>query len=152
MEDIDPDIVITFDSNGGNGNPDHISVSKITTKAFEKLDKIKNRRLYYTTLLPNSIASTAIDKLEVPQGHKDKFLKNLTTDDKNVTSIIKLESGELKNKMKLLQNYKSQFPDTKGNYYSMPLDILKRLAVYECYYLKEKPEVNNSSYNIVDML
>src|SRR5258708_2857639 len=47
-----PDIVVTFDKNGGSLHPDHIKISKVTTKVFTKyLQKItKKVRLYHTAM------------------------------------------------------------------------------------------------------
>lgn len=51
--------------------------------------------------------------------------------------IVKLSRKELKSKMKLIDIYKSQFPDEKNRYFGQPRFILKLLGKYECYEIQE---------------
>ncbi len=64
LKEVRPQIVVTFDSHGINGHPDHIAVSRVTTDIFEELTNHNNsnsqigkrpflRKLYYLTI-PNS--------------------------------------------------------------------------------------------------
>ena len=149
INEVNADIVVTFDSNGGNGHPDHKAISNLTTEAFEKLDS-KNKKLYYVTLLPSTIANKYMEKINLPDNVKEKLINYISTDDKNVTSIIELKEDELENKINILHNYKSQFPDENGNYYSMPLHIISKLSIFECYYLNDN--CDKDIYDIVDML
>src|SRR3989344_3647325 len=45
-----PDVVVTFNKEGGSKHPDHIKISKTATLAFESYMKnaLKHVRLYYT--------------------------------------------------------------------------------------------------------
>lgn len=62
-----PDIVFTFDSNGGEStHPDHKSISKSATQAFERYAKEVNKhvRLYYRVTPRSLTFTTAVDVSE----------------------------------------------------------------------------------------
>ena len=52
MQEVNPDIVITWDASGGYGHPDHIRVHETTTEAFGSYQMRSGRpvRLYYMAL------------------------------------------------------------------------------------------------------
>lgn len=52
MQEVNPDIVITWDASGGYGHPDHIRVHETVTDAFDSYEMRSGRqvRLYYTAL------------------------------------------------------------------------------------------------------
>ncbi len=52
LEPFPPDAVITHDTTGGYGHPDHIRVSEATTLAVESLDR---RPLLYHAVIPHSV-------------------------------------------------------------------------------------------------
>ena len=71
IEETHPEVVLTFDSGGITGNPDHIAVSQATTRAF--LEVYQGRpengpatfRLYYWAV-PDSIAASLRRISQVP--------------------------------------------------------------------------------------
>ncbi|WP_432664965.1 PIG-L family deacetylase [Wukongibacter baidiensis] len=132
-----PDMVITFDRNGGNGHPDHKAISNITAKTFKRLYTDQDKKLYHLTLHPRSIIDEELEKFTFPEEFKRKILKCFSIADDKVTSLVKLGEEELYIKLKLLEIYKSQFPDTNGNYYKMPLEVIRKIAVFESYTLVE---------------
>lgn len=53
MREVQPQVVMTFDSYGGYGHPDHIFMHRATTRAFNDLRKeagYQPQKLYYTVL------------------------------------------------------------------------------------------------------
>lgn len=99
MEELVPDVVITFDTTGGSNHPDHIKICYATTFAFQKYAFwIENRlgsleeytekhapKLYYTCL-PESIVAFLKKKKVMPE---ESFGKPwIGTDDKHVTTVI----------------------------------------------------------------
>lgn len=137
IKEKNPDIVITFDSNGYNGHPDHIAISNITLEAVKNLYTKEDKKLYYLTPLPRSLVEGAIVKFPLHEELKSRILKYYTTEDDKVTSVLKLEEKEISIKLELLNIYKSQFPDSNGNYYRMPYKLIEKLAAFESYSLIE---------------
>lgn len=66
MEDLRPEIVITFDPAGGYGHPDHIAIHRHTTAAFRRLlEKPVGWRpagLYYS-VFPRSMAERMMEEI-----------------------------------------------------------------------------------------
>ncbi len=128
---IKPDLILTFDRNGGNGHPDHKEISRLTKIAYETHKSNEDVRLYHVTKFPHSFLKKRLWML--PKKTKEKILNKLTVIDSEVSTIVKLNNKELKKKLKIIDCYKSQFPDEKGRYYKLPYFVLKRIAKYECY-------------------
>ena len=72
MQEFQPEVVITFGSDGITGHPDHIAIGKAATRAFEMLVRKDSslRKLYYVTTdtseiggatRPDEQVTTAID-------------------------------------------------------------------------------------------
>jgi len=56
---------------------------------------------------------------------------------------LKLTPRELAGKIRIIRNYRSQFPDGKGRYYKLPLFLLLYFARFENYFVmteKRNPE------------
>lgn len=149
LNKINPDIVITFDSNGGNGHPDHKEISRYTSLAFERMNS-DNSKLLHLTLFPESFIKGNLELLSIPKSYKDMFVSKYTVKDSEVSYIIKLDSREINKKINLLECYKSQFPDEQGNYYKLPLNVFRQLATYECYYLENSTSAKNRNYKIME--
>lgn len=153
IQNIKPDIVITFDENGGNGHPDHREIHSLTVNVFKKYKKSDEQKLYYFTLFPKSYIQRFCKILPLTRKLKDKFINKITVDDSKVTTMLKLKKEEKKNKLDALACHKSQFPDKNGKYYKMPYFIFKIFSSYECYFLYNSKEViSDNGYRIVDML
>ena len=74
LEEIKPDIIVTFDGNGGNGHPDHKQISRITKIAYETYISQGNINLYNVTLFPYSYLKKRLWIL--PKKIKKKYLTN----------------------------------------------------------------------------
>jgi len=147
---INPDIVITFDSNGGNGHPDHKEISRLTSIAFERFNWNNDKKLLYITLFPETFVRKRFNLLLISKSQKEKLINKFTVKDNKVTHIVKLSRREMKKKLCLLECYKSQFPDKNGKYYKLPLSIFKYFAKYECYYLQNKKHEDKDKYQLLD--
>lgn len=147
---INPDIVITFDSNGGNGHPDHKEISRLTTGAFERLNCTNDKKLLYLTLFPETFVKKRFRLLPIHKSKKEKLINKFTVKDNEVSYIVKLSRREVKKKLRLLECYKSQFPDENGKYYKLPLSLFKYFSKYECYYFQNKKYVDKDKYKLVD--
>lgn len=150
---VKPDIVVTFDDNGGNGHPDHKEIAALTVRAFARYKERGTQRLYLVTLFPQSFLSRFFRFVPIPKKVKEKAIRKLTVDDHKVTSIVKLTRAEKKRKLSAVSCHRSQFPDENGRYYKMPYWLFKKFSTYECYYLCDgEGHREQSGYRKVDML
>lgn len=149
LKKINPDVIITFDKNGGNGHPDHKEISRLTQNVFNRIND-GNKKLYFVSLFPKSFMKKKLFLLPLPKNLKENFYRKFTVDDNKVSFMLKLNRKELKKKLNLVNCYRSQFPDEKGRYYKVPLSIFKRFAKYECFYCES---LQHEGYNkIVDFI
>lgn len=130
---INPDVIITFDRNGGNGHPDHKEISRLTKNVLNKVNN-ENIKIYHTSLFPKSLIQKKLFLIPLPKSLKYNLIRKFTVNDNQVSFMLKLNRKELKKKLNLVNCYRSQFPDEKGRYYKVPLSIFKRFAKYECFY------------------
>lgn len=131
---FDPTHIISFDKYGGNGHPDHKEISNISHEVQKRL---KSTELIQITKFPTSFTKTKLWWL--PKKAKTKVTSKICRSDLDNYKIIKLNNQELKAKMKLIEIYKSQFPDEKNKYFGQPMTLLKLFGKYECY------EIDNES-------
>lgn len=102
-----PDIIITFDKNGGSNHPDHKAVSKATTIIFKsyKNDAKKHVRLYHTAM-PRSF----IKKFEEKGIDYKAFGKVKGVKDSEITTVVNIEKT-LDLKIKAIKEHKTQHQD-----------------------------------------
>ena len=73
VREVRPQVLVTYDENGGYGHPDHIQAHRVTVQAFEKAgdpsyapelgEPCQPSRLYYTAF-PKSVLQAGIDHLK----------------------------------------------------------------------------------------
>ncbi len=97
MQEVRPEIVITFGPDGISGHPDHKAISKATTVAFEMFTQAGNgpRKLYYVTI-PESVLTDVGGEHGV-----------ITRPDDEITTIIDI-SRHLDTKIRALKAHNSQ--------------------------------------------
>lgn len=102
-----PDIVITFDKNGGSNHPDHIAMSCATTEAFKKYMNLvtKKIRLYHAVTPASYIALYKGSDLEYKAFGEIKGVE-----DNEITTIIDI-SKTYSIKRKALLCHKTQQKD-----------------------------------------
>ena len=79
IREVRPQVVITYDENGGYGHPDHIQAHRVTVAAFERAgdpaygegEPWAPSKLYYTAF-PKSVLQAGIDRLK-ESGHENFF-------------------------------------------------------------------------------
>jgi LmbE family N-acetylglucosaminyl deacetylase len=109
MQEEKPDVVITFEKNGGSNHPDHIKMSAVTTQAFKEYlaDSKKHVRLYHT-VTPQSYyaeyvkAGVANTGFGTPKGVPDEQITTFL----DVTDVFDL-------KMKAIECHKTQWKDVE---------------------------------------
>lgn len=102
-----PDVVVTFNEEGGSRHPDHIRISRAATSAFDQYLRIAKKRvkLYYTAN-PRSL----IKKFEKMGLGYTAFGKIQGTPDKEITTIINI-SDTVKTKIKAGRQHRTQNKD-----------------------------------------
>lgn len=96
IQELQPDIVITFDTTGITNDPDHIKVCFATTFAFQKYakdrqeenEKRKDPKLYYVCI-PKTLVEYLQRKKLLPALSFDKPWRG--TDDRRITAVIDIK-------------------------------------------------------------
>ncbi len=109
IEEEKPDVVITFEKNGGSNHPDHIKMSLASTMAFKDyLKKTKKHVRLYHTVTPQSYyaefakAGVANTGFGEPKGVSDEQITTIL----DVTDVFDL-------KMKAIECHKTQWKDVE---------------------------------------
>jgi LmbE family N-acetylglucosaminyl deacetylase len=109
IETEQPDIVITFEKNGGSNHPDHIKMSLASTRAFrDYLKKAQKHVRLYHTVTPRSYyaeyakAGLANTGFGEPKGVTDEEITTVL----DVTDVFGL-------KLKAIECHKTQWKDVK---------------------------------------
>lgn len=107
MNSENPDVVLTFNKEGGSRHPDHMQISKATTKAFFAYAETvkKHVRLYHTAL-----SRTLIKKLEKDKVMYNAFGKIKGTSKDHITTIVNI-NPVLATKIKAIKAHKTQHKD-----------------------------------------
>lgn len=107
LKEEKPDVVVTFNKEGGSRHPDHIKTSKCSTMAFGKYlsDTNKHVRLYYSTT-PRSF----VNRLRKAGLTPDIYGKVHGTPDSHITTAVNI-SAAVETKVKALMEHKTQHRD-----------------------------------------
>ena len=115
MAQLSPNIVITFEPQGIDNDPDRIKLSLSTTFAFQKYARnvafadtaIQAPKLYYVCM-PQSVADYLKKNKVIPAESFGKFLRG--TPDKRITAVVDVQSF-LTKKVKALWAHETQRDD-----------------------------------------
>ena len=104
-----PDIIITFDKNGGSNHPDHKTISKAATYAFMEFSKSSKKRvaLYHTAIPQSYLKRYKKSGLEYKA-----FGEMIGTPDERITTVIDIKNTYSK-KIKALMHHKTQQKDVE---------------------------------------
>ena len=121
MREVRPQVVVTYDDNGGYGHPDHIQAHRVTVRAFDAAgdpsyapevgEVWAPARLYYTAF-PKSVLQAGIDHLKA-SGHDNFFGADSADDlpfgnpDEDVTTEVDAR-GHLDAKVAAMRAHASQ--------------------------------------------
>ncbi len=83
-----PDVIVTFNAEGGSRHPDHMKIHTVATHVFEKYLKVtkKHVRLYYT-----GMSRSMVKKLEEMGMAYTAFGKIEGTPDEQITTIVDIK-------------------------------------------------------------
>ena len=107
IKEENPDVVVTFDKDGGSNHPDHKAVSRATTKVFKEYKSLarKHIRLYHTAM-PRSF----VKEFEKKGLSYNAFGKVKGVKDNEITTIINI-NDTIDIKIKALKEHKTQHQD-----------------------------------------
>lgn len=106
--DEQPDIVITFNKEGGSRHPDHMRINKATTSAFAEYKSKKHIRLYYSDIPKRLLA-----KLETLGTLYTSFGKIEGTHEDEITTVVDI-TETVDKKLQAFQCHKTQEKDWKN--------------------------------------
>jgi N-acetyl-1-D-myo-inositol-2-amino-2-deoxy-alpha-D-glucopyranoside deacetylase len=67
IREVRPQVLVTYDSNGFYGHPDHIQAHRVAWRAFERADGLV--RKFYATAVPKSVLAAGIEMMrDSPSG------------------------------------------------------------------------------------
>jgi LmbE family N-acetylglucosaminyl deacetylase len=136
MRRYEPQVVVTYDSNGGYGHPDHIQAHRATVAAAESTGI--PAKVYYVAIPRSGVADMRrrlqasgvdTDALGVPDG--------FGSPDEDITTVIDV-SGYVDPKRRALAAHASQTENFFLN--RLPEEILVAALSIECFTLRGAPE------------
>jgi len=148
-----PEVVVTFDENGGYGHPDHMAIHRFTKSAFaaaadpamypEQLQAgllpHRAQKLYYTAI-PLRFFRAAVVKLaelgiEIPERYQMRLEEGLGLPDEACTTDIYVQEC-LDAKLAAMQCHATQFnPDSI--FALIPPEVMRELQAWDCFQLAE---------------
>jgi N-acetyl-1-D-myo-inositol-2-amino-2-deoxy-alpha-D-glucopyranoside deacetylase len=145
-----PDVVVTFDENGGYGHPDHIAIHHIAKAAFAAaadpaqygeqietgLEPHQVSKLYYTAI-PNRFFRSVIEKMqqmeiEVPERYLER-LDNFGLPDEACTTDIYVRDFWSTKQAAVACHATQLSPDSI--FATLPPDVMRELQAWECFQL-----------------
>ena len=93
IEELQPQVVVSYDANGFYGHPDHIQAHRVAWRAFELADGLVSK--FYATAVPKSVLAHAMALMDDAGGGGAEFTRvesvdelPFGTDDDKVTTEI----------------------------------------------------------------
>jgi LmbE family N-acetylglucosaminyl deacetylase len=148
-----PDVVVTFDENGGYGHPDHVAIHYRAEAAFSAaadparypeqidagLEPHQAQKLYFTAI-PHRFFRAAVAKMEelgieIPGRYRERLEKGIGLPDDACTTDVYV--GDFWNtKVAAVQCHATQLnPDSFLA--ALPPEIMRELQAWECFQLAE---------------
>jgi N-acetyl-1-D-myo-inositol-2-amino-2-deoxy-alpha-D-glucopyranoside deacetylase len=148
-----PDVVVTFDENGGYGHPDHIAIHYHTVAAFAAapdpayypeqieggLEPHQAQKLYFTAIPRRFFRQVAAKMeamgLEIPARYRERLEKGIGLPDDACTTDIDVQDF-WNVKQAAFQCHATQLnPDSV--FAMLPPEIMRELQAWECFQLAE---------------
>jgi LmbE family N-acetylglucosaminyl deacetylase len=147
-----PDVVVTFDENGGYGHPDHIAIHNFAKAAFAAaadpakygeqieagLEPHQASKLYYTAI-PRRFFRSAVEKMqemgiEIPERYLERLDHFGLPDEACTTDIYAQDFWSVK--QAAVACHATQLsPDSI--FATLPPEIMRELQAWECFQLAE---------------
>jgi N-acetyl-1-D-myo-inositol-2-amino-2-deoxy-alpha-D-glucopyranoside deacetylase len=89
IREVRPQVLISYDSNGFYGHPDHIQAHRVSRRAFEQADGLVSK--FYATALPRSVLAGAIEAMRDRQ--QDENFPGGGPDLRTVESVDEMPFG-----------------------------------------------------------
>ena len=148
-----PEVVVTFDENGGYGHPDHMAIHRFAKAAFAAAadpaqypEQIKAglrphqaRKLYFTAI-PHRFFRAAVAKLaelgiEIPERYRQRVEEGMGLPDEFCTTDVYVQDY-WEAKLAAMQCHATQLnPDSI--FATLPPDIMAELQAWDCFQLAE---------------
>lgn len=147
-----PDVVVTFDENGGYGHPDHIAIHHFAKTAFAAaadpaqyqeqieagLEPHQASKLFYTAI-PRRFFRSAVEKMhelgiEVPERYLDR-LENFGLPDEACTTDIHVQDFWSTKQAAVACHATQLNPDSI--FATLPPEVMRELQAWECFQLAE---------------
>jgi N-acetyl-1-D-myo-inositol-2-amino-2-deoxy-alpha-D-glucopyranoside deacetylase len=147
-----PDVVVTFDENGGYGHPDHIAIHHIAKAAFaaaaeprryeeqieDSLQPHQASKLYFTAI-PRRFFRSVVAKMEelgmeVPARYRERQDSFGLPDDSCTTDIYVQDFWDTK--QEAVMCHATQL-SADSIFATLPPDIMRELQAWECFQLAE---------------
>jgi N-acetyl-1-D-myo-inositol-2-amino-2-deoxy-alpha-D-glucopyranoside deacetylase len=71
LQEIRPQVLVSYDANGFYGHPDHIQAHRVSSRAFDLADGLVSK--FYATAMPRSLLPAAMAL--TPDGDRDQFAR-----------------------------------------------------------------------------
>jgi N-acetyl-1-D-myo-inositol-2-amino-2-deoxy-alpha-D-glucopyranoside deacetylase len=131
IDEVVPDVIVTYDANGFYGHPDHIQAHRVTRRAHELTGTAAAAKLY-ATAMPRSVLARAV---QLPADtffvkNTDLSLSHSVPDDQ-VTAEIDAEAY-LDAKRAALRAHETQIT-VDGDYFALSNEIGQRILATEYY-------------------
>ena len=152
LREVRPQVVVTYDSNGGYGHPDHVQAHRVTVAAFDaagdpayspELGEPWQASKLYWTAFPKSVLQAGIDHLKA-SGKTNFFGADSADDlpfgvpDDEVTTEVDA-GAELEAKTAALRAHKTQI-EVDGPFFALSNNVGQRAFGTE-YYILAKGEL-----------
>jgi N-acetyl-1-D-myo-inositol-2-amino-2-deoxy-alpha-D-glucopyranoside deacetylase len=129
VREVRPQVVVTYDENGGYGHPDHIQAHRVAVAAFDRAgdpsfgegEPWAPSKLYYTAF-PKSVLQAGIDRLKAT-GHENFFGVDSADDlpfgtpDDTVTTAVDA-TAFLENKLQAMRAHATQI-EVDGPFFAL---------------------------------
>jgi len=149
LEEVRPQVLVTYNEYGGYGHPDHIRAHRAGIVAAQRcgVDKI------YYTAFPKSLIRMAREMArEIGYGPDDfgteEDVDRIGTDDDAITTVVDA-SGFVERKFAALEAHRTQL-GTTGAFFMIPSD-LRRMAFGPEHYVLAHPSLDMNGRKEVDL-
>ncbi|HST04217.1 MAG TPA: PIG-L family deacetylase [Chloroflexia bacterium] len=145
IRDFKPTVMVTFDETGGYGHPDHITIHRLTTQAFDAAadpkrypeagDAWATSRLYYASF-PRSVLTKMADWLkgqDYESGFSGVDFSRMGLDDSRITNMVDVAEWVPLKGESLSKHQTQMNPNSPFN--KIPEDLLAQFRSQEYYAL-----------------
>ncbi|MBI2919198.1 MAG: PIG-L family deacetylase [Chloroflexi bacterium] len=124
LQQLQPQVVVTFDPNGGYGHPDHVAVHRHTTAAFLAFNRGKAlSRLYYSTI-PRSLIRVLVSQAPEDSPFRRLDPNTMGSPDESITTVTDV-SRYVEVKLRSIACHRTQIQQG-GPFSELPPDEVAR--------------------------